>query len=447
MGEWDIKSEPLSNLAKIFSGGTPKTSEPAYWNGVYPWLSSGETSNRFIDKTEKTITEQGIKNSSTKLAFKNDIVIASAGQGKTRGQTSFCNIDTYINQSIVAIRAEKTKIDPKWLFYNLNSRYNEMRSLSDSHSIRGSLTTKLLGILMIHYPPLPIQKKIAHILSTLDDKIELNRKMNETLEAMAQAIFKSWFVDFDPVHAKAEAKSESDLDQAAKTLGISREILDLFPSKLVESEMGLIPEGWSIENMQNIISVKDGTHDSPKPKEKGYPLVTSKHIKNGEIELDTPKLISKEDFDKVNKRSKVEQYDILIGMIGTIGDLYLVSDDEVKYAIKNIGLFKTSEVEELSEYIYYWLDTPLMRNYIISRLAGTTQKYISLTELRKLPVLLPTDNITAKFRELVGSTLSMKRLNFDNSRELINTRDTLLPKLLSGELNVSVLELDISCNE
>ncbi len=265
--------------------------------------------------------------------------------------------------------------------------------------------------------------------------------MNQTLEEIAQALFKSWFVDVDPVHTEAKCSSDEELETAACELGISKEILDLFPSEFEESELGMIPNGWEVNVMQDIISVKDGTHDSPKPKKEGYPLVTSKHIKNGEIELVSPNLISKEDYDKVNQRSRVEQFDILIGMIGTIGDLYFVSDKQINYAIKNVGLFKTSEVKELSEYIYYWLDTKYMRDYIINRLAGTTQKYISLTELRKLPIILPSHDILVEFKKLVELIMTKKKNNFNNTQTLQKTRDTLLPKLLSGELDVSEIEV------
>lgn len=126
----------------IFSGGTPSTSNVDYWNGNYPWLSSGETRNLIIVETEKSITDEGVKNSSTRLARKNDIVIASAGQGHTRGQTVITLIDTYINQSIVALRAHSNSIG--YLFCNLRNRYDELRAISDSSSIRGSLTTKAM---------------------------------------------------------------------------------------------------------------------------------------------------------------------------------------------------------------------------------------------------------------------------------------------------------------
>ncbi|MCK4086617.1 restriction endonuclease subunit S [Acinetobacter radioresistens] len=144
--------------ASIFSGGTPSTKEMTYWNGEIPWLSSGETRNKIIVSTEKSITEIAVKKSSTKLAIFGDILIASAGQGHTRGQTSFNAIECYINQSIVALRAND-KVSSYWLYYCLEPRYDEMRSLSDSHSSRGSLTTKLLASMPVI---LPTQKLVVN---------------------------------------------------------------------------------------------------------------------------------------------------------------------------------------------------------------------------------------------------------------------------------------------
>ncbi|MBN3944973.1 MAG: restriction endonuclease subunit S [Nostoc sp. NMS7] len=133
----------------IYSGGTPSTNNLEYWNGNIAWLSSGETRKKFIDITEKTITSLGVTNSSTRLAKSGTTVIASAGQGNTRGQTSLLMIDSYINQSIVALKANPNIISDMYLFFNLAQRYQEFRQISDSHSSRGSLTTKLLAQLKI----------------------------------------------------------------------------------------------------------------------------------------------------------------------------------------------------------------------------------------------------------------------------------------------------------
>lgn len=165
----------------IFSGGTPDTRKPEFWGGEHNWFSSGETRNSFVVTTEKTITRQAIDNSSTKLACPGDILIASAGQGNTRGQTSFCGITTYINQSVVSIRADGSIVPPIWLFYNLSSRYDEMRSISDSHSSRGSLTTKLLGGMEVVCPPLDVSMAFAEIADPFSAKQIENMRENDSL--------------------------------------------------------------------------------------------------------------------------------------------------------------------------------------------------------------------------------------------------------------------------
>jgi type I restriction enzyme S subunit len=409
----------IENISiKVFSGGTPDTRNELFWNGKFNWLSSGETRNKYIIVTEKKITQDGVENSSTKLALPNDILIASAGQGNTRGQTAFCMIETYFNQSLINIRINIKRAYPKYIFYNISSRYNELRQLSDGHSIRGSLTTKIINKLPIKFPSdINEQKRIADILSAFDDKIELNNQMNQTLEDMATTLFKEWFGNFNFPNEQGKTYKDND-------------------GEMKSSVLGEIPIDWNFEEIKKIIDVRDGTHDSPKPQEEGYPLVTSKHIKNNILDLDTPNLISKEDYDKVNKRSKVDTNDILLGMIGTVGDIYLVTNKEIKFAIKNVGLFKTSEEVELYEYIYFWLKTPFIKEHIISRLAGTTQKYISLTELRKLPFLLPPKNIIKSFKNIVNPILKQIQQNQQQNQTLKQQRDTLLPKLMRGEIRV-----------
>ena len=152
---WIPKGWEVSNVGSIaenvFSGGTPNTRKPEYWGGELKWFASGETRNNLILDTAKRITDEGVLNSSTKLSLPGDILIAGAGQGHTRGQTSLNAVETYFNQSVVCIRAEDKRFS-NWLFENLHSRYEEMRALSDSHSIRGSLTTKLVSGMKVLVP-------------------------------------------------------------------------------------------------------------------------------------------------------------------------------------------------------------------------------------------------------------------------------------------------------
>lgn len=221
------KQMPIGELcSSIFSGGTPTTTNPSFWNGGIPWLSSGETRNDFINNTEKTITKKGVDGSSTKLALKDDVVIATAGQGLTRGQVSYLNIDAYINQSLISLRANPEKLNPQYLYYNLKSRYTELRSLSDDTSSRGSITIPILSRMEIDMHDLSTQERIARILSTYDAKIENNNLILKKTETVVQTLFKEWFVDFRfPGYRKA---------------------------KFIESATGKIPEAWTIGNIETI---------------------------------------------------------------------------------------------------------------------------------------------------------------------------------------------------
>ena len=171
---------------RIYSGGTPATSKDSYWNGAFNWFSSGETRNRFVISTEKTITKKGIDNSSTKLAEKYDIVMASAGQGFTRGQTSMLLLDTYVNQSVIVIHA-KRRVLP-YLFWNLTNRYNELRAISDSSSIRGSLTTKMISAFEIPIVDDQHLEEFANFTWPIIYQIENNLHENQCLTNIRDSI-------------------------------------------------------------------------------------------------------------------------------------------------------------------------------------------------------------------------------------------------------------------
>jgi type I restriction enzyme S subunit len=184
---WQVRS--IADVtSRIFSGGTPDTRNPEFWNGHLPWFSSGETRKQIIIDCEKRITTSAVGNSSTKLACPGDILIASAGQGHTRGQTSYCAIDTYINQSVVSVRANEKICPSLWLFHNLSRRYDEMRNLSDSHSSRGSLTTKLLGGMHILLPAFAVIKAFTDIVTPLMTAQINNARMETTLSNLRDAL-------------------------------------------------------------------------------------------------------------------------------------------------------------------------------------------------------------------------------------------------------------------
>lgn len=322
------------------------------------------------------------------------------------------------NQRLGKVEIKSDKIDKDFLYYLMcsNKYRNEVLASATGTTVKHSAPDRILKF-EFGLPSIEEQQKIANILSCLDDKIELNNEMNKTLEEMAQSLFKRWFVDFEFPNEDGEPYKSSG-------------------GEMVDSELGMIPKGWEVKKISELIEVKDGTHASPKVSKEGFPLVTSKHIKGDRIAIEDAKIISEKDYLEVNKRSKVDTGDILISMIGTVGLTYFVQEEEINFAIKNIGLFKTSQNKTLSEYFYLYLKSDNMKNYIEARLAGTTQKYISLGELRNIPVVLPNDSIIDKFKKVVGVLLDKRRLNIINNEELMITRDTLLPKLMNGEIMI-----------
>lgn len=242
--------------ADIFSGGTPDTQRPEYWGGSLPWLSSGETRNRLITTTEKTLTELGVAESSTRKALKGDIVIASAGQGATRGRVSWCMIDTYINQSLISIRCDLNQVEPIWLFYNLYNRYDELRRLSDANSSRGSITTKLIRNLEVELPSLPEQQAVTRILEIVEQKIVSNERITKILRELGNSVFHSVFTEKLIVGAKMKAL-ERNLDPEIGALQAltGREVPEL-PSEVANAVSKLVkpfaskvdtgghPNGW-----------------------------------------------------------------------------------------------------------------------------------------------------------------------------------------------------------
>lgn len=194
--EW--QNYTLEDVSRIYSGGTPSTKNKEYWDGDINWLSSGETGNRYIYSTDRHITKAGVENSSTRLAKVNSTVVASAGQGYTRGQASFLKIDTYVNQSVIVFEPKIEIINPLYLFYNLSNRYDELRLLSDGTSTRGGLSGWIVKRMIICLPPLYIQNRIVDILYSLDRKIETNKRINDNLFQQAMTLFIERFIANPP---------------------------------------------------------------------------------------------------------------------------------------------------------------------------------------------------------------------------------------------------------
>lgn len=400
MTEW--RTLTLDEVCKrIFSGGTPSTKHPEYWDGDICWLSSGETSQRFIYDTERKITQVGVAHSSTKKAQKGSVVIATAGQGYTRGQVSFLMTDTYMNQSVIACQANVDCVLPLYLYYNLDNRYEELRQLSDGTSTRGGLSGWILKRMNIDLPPLGVQAKIVSVLEVLDRRIEENDRINNNLEQQARSIFQSWFIDYEPFGCSAPQEwKQSTLGQIAtmKTDSWS-------PVKNLDMEV----EHYSI----------------PAFDEQHYPsFEIASGIKSNKYILSPDSVM----ISKLNPDTKRIWRPMCLSSHPVCSTEFIVY--EAKKKIQR-------------DYIYSIIDSVPFLHHLCSHTTGSTNSRQRATPKATLefPILLPPDSVIEAFCGIVTPMYDMIASNIIENQSLAKTRDSLLPKLMSGEIDVSNLDI------
>ena len=349
----------------------------------------------------QTVENKNLKGQFKKTFKKGDILYSEIRPANKRyAYVDFEETECYIaSTKLMVLRPKTDMVLPRFLFAFLSSNHvlAELQHLAETRSGTFPQITfsSELAPMPIALPDFETQEKIVGMLSSIEKRIQNNNAINDNLEQQAQAIYYNMFSGAN-----------------RKTVALS-----------------------------SIIDVRDGTHDSPKAQETGYYLITSKHLLPFGVDKVSANRICKADFDKINERSLVETEDILMSMIGTIGLISYVPYKTIDFAIKNVALFKTSHTPELVYYFLCYLKSDKARQHIEKCLAGSTQKYISLGELRKMPIYPPTTNELQKFNSLVKPMFkNIVSCTYENAL-LAEVRDTLLPKLMSGELNVA----DIDC--
>ena len=417
--EWEVKE--LGKLTtKITTGSTPPSDVREYVENGVNFIRSQNVFDFFIDKSNIVkVNKESISYIKNSQVEENDVLLNITGDGITflRSCTSPKDIlPAYTNQSIAVIKPDKS-LDGKFLSYYFSlpdvKKYMEGYNAG---SARRTLAAKHVNKFLVPLPSKKEQTKIATIISSLNDKIDLSNQMNKTLEQIAQTLFKHWFIDFEFPDENGNPYKSSG-------------------GRMVDSELGEIPEGWKIKKLSDICSkVIDGTHDSPKPVEEGFYLVTGKHLSNGFIDFSQCYKISAEDHKKVISRSEPEKGDILFSNIGTLGSTVLV-DQNFEFSIKNIALFKPLE-NFYSRYLYLHFSSTQTQKLLIQKATGTTQTFFSLKFLRNLELLVPLKHTVSQFDEIVQPIFEMRSLANQANQNLSNLRDSLLPKLMSGKIRV-----------
>ena len=357
-------------------------------------------------------------------------------------------------QRVARLQAKNSE-DQDFLRYLISSYwFVEYLKLVQTGTAIPHISTKQILSYETKIPPLEERKKIGSLLRSLDDKIELNLQMNETLEAMAQALFKSWFVNFDPVIDNALAAGNAIPDELIERAEQRKEIekkdhsdiQDLFPDEFeFTEEMGWIPKGWASGTIAGISFVKGGYAFKSKDfTDTGFPVIKIKNI-NSDRTVNT----SDVQFIPNEIAKKVESFwlktgDLMMAMTGaTVGKFGLLVAENKKAYLLNQRVAKFSPISSVSDkiwFIYCFLNQKSTIDYIVNIAEGSAQPNISADSIMATQLVKPSNELINIFNETVDSNLNKMLMNREECLTLEKLRDTLLPKLISGELRIQDAE-------
>jgi len=379
----------------------------------------------------------------SKMSCPGDVIVTT--KGNSTGRTSFVsdNLPPFVYSPHLSYwRSLDAKvIVPGFLRYWSRSQHfqAQLAGLAASTDMAPYLSLVDQKRLRVILPPVGEQRAIAHILGTLDNKIELNRRMNETLEAMARALFKSWLVDFDPVRAKAEGRDP----------GLPKEIADLFPDSFEDSELGEVPRGWQVKRVEDLAErVGMGPFGSSIKVEtfvaEGVPVISGQHLHGFMLEDRTYNFITIKHADRL-KSAIVERGDVVFTHAGNIGQVAYIPDTSQyeRYVISLRQFFMRCDRSQVSpSFMALYFRSPEGQHRLLANASSSGVPSIArpVTYLRSIPVTIPPKPVMDEFDKLVQPMLFQFRGRQNESRALAALRDTLLPKLLSGEVRVKEAE-------
>jgi type I restriction enzyme S subunit len=346
-----------------------------------------------------------------------DILIARYGASVGR----ICSgLSGAYNVALAKVVKTDSSTVTSYLRFLLRSEYFQQPLLASSgRSAQAGFNKGDLSVISLPIPPVPKQKAIAHILGTLDDKVELNRKTNETLEAMAKALFKSWFVDFDPVRAKAEGRPT----------GLPDQISELFPDSFEDSELGEIPRGWEVKAMDDVAHFLNGLALQKFPPQDGdpaLPVIKITQLKKGDTQG------ADRCSAAVPGEYVIRDGDVLFSWSGSLAvDIWCGGE-----GVLNQHLFKVTSKTYQKWFVYQWVKHHLPDFQQIAQGKATTMGHIQRHHLSEAKALVPATSLLSTmdsaFTPLLERAFGLRR----QLRELSSIRDALLPKLISGEIHI-----------
>jgi type I restriction enzyme S subunit len=431
--EW--KTYQLNEAGRIVTGKTPKGGIPEYEGDDVPFVSPPDFSgNKWITATVRSISDAGAQSVKGSLLQPRSVLVTCIGSDM--GKAAIAGARCVTNQQINAVIVDESKFCPEFLYYNLSQRKEEIRSLAGG-SAQPILNKSAFGLLAFDAPELEVQKLISETLRPLDDRITLLRETNTTLEAIAQALFKSWFVDFDPVHAKMQGRAPEGMDEATAAL---------FPDSFEESQLGLVPKGWHVETIERWLSVLE-TGRRPKGGVSGInggvPSIGAESIQRiGQFDYSKLKFVSEEFFANM-KSGKLTSNDVLLYKDGGKPGVFLprVSMFGDGFPFDTCGInehvFRIRTKNPIGQtFLYFWLWSDAVMHELKHRGGKAAIPGINQTDVKELKLSVPSVNVLNKFEEITKPLVGTILNNAKSIQSLANLRDTLLPRLISGQLQL-----------
>lgn len=396
MSEW--KDCKILNLGDVVGGATPSTKKPEnYENGTIAWITPKDLSNftgRYISRGERNITETGLKSCSTQLMPPHSVLFSSRAP---IGYIAIAETEVCTNQGFKSVIPNKNT-DYLFLYYLLKYNRENIEHMGSGTTFKEVSGTTMRGISVRVPVSFEEQRRIGSFLGSIDDKIEENERINKNLAEQAQAVFLHMF--------------------PANSTTMSGKIADV------------------------ALNVTDGVHNTVTDDPDGdYLLLSCKNITSGSIAIsDKERRISKETFDKLRKRTSLSKGDILLSSVGTVGELLLLNTDPVNFEFqRSVAIIKPSPNIVSSVYIYESLLT--RKSELIHLAHGAVQQCIFIGDIKGFPIEIPEPDDLATFNNIVQPMMDQITQNQAENDTLARLRDSLLPRLMSGELDVSNLDL------
>ncbi|WP_051284233.1 restriction endonuclease subunit S [Desulforegula conservatrix] len=425
----DWRSYQFQELCDIKRGASPRPIHDYLGDEGMPWIKIADATaedSRFIRTSKERIKLSGVKASVE--VFPGELILSNSA---TPGLPKFMKINACIHDGWMILRNFK-QLDKNFAYWLLLVERTNLVSQGNG-SVFTNLKTDILKNYTVNIPAIDEQIRIASFFNTLDDRITLLRETNKTLEAIAQAIFKSWFVDFDPVRAKQEGREPEGMDADTAAL---------FPDSFEESELGLIPKGWKVGTLGDISCVKGGfAYKSEVFCDAGSPVVKIKNIVgDGTVDLLDAQFIADEIANKTQKFG-LKDGDIVIAMTGaTIGKtgVIVTTEDQVPYLNQRVAKFDSNlQGFNNSWFIFVAFQNKFIFEQVVNAASGSAQPNISTNGIESVCLVIPDNNeLMSIFNEYISVIFQGWIANQKQSKTLTQLRDTLLPRLISGQLRL-----------